>query len=139
MDEDQFSLIPTPDGQLVGRPLEQLPVVRRVTSEVLAHAKSLAVEPKRVRIAGFELRTPDAELITMWANAIQVPPDDLLEHLSTARLDAGQWSAHDGVYPAWIPADAVDFEVVDGELRSLVWDLNQFPCFPDLWAIRHEL
>ena len=134
MDEDQFSLIPTPEEKSVGRPLEQLPVVRRVTSEVLAHAKSLAVEPKRVRIAGFELRAPDAELITMWASAIKVSPDELLDHLAKTQLDGGKWDLYDGVESALVDAEVVDFEVVDGELRSLVWDLDRFPCFPDLWV-----
>jgi Leucine-rich repeat (LRR) protein len=129
MDDDHFGLIPRPDGQLVGKPLDQLPAIRRVTSEVLAHAQRLPVEQKRVRIAGFELRAPDAELITTWASAIQISPDDLLEHLAKTRLIAERTK-----YPSGLDVEVVEFEIADGELRSLVWDLDRFPEFPDQWV-----
>lgn len=128
MDDDHFGLIPRPDGQLVGKPLDQLPAIRRVTSEVLAHVQRLPVEKKRVRIAGFELCAPDAELITVWASAVQVSPDDLLTHLTKTSLNA------DYGYLLGFDAEVVDFEILDGELRSVVWDLDRFPCFPDLWV-----
>lgn len=142
MDDDHFGLIPRPDGQLVGKPLDQLPAIRRVTSEVLAHVQRLPVQQKRVRIAGFELCAPDAELITVWASAIQVSPDELLEHLSRTRLYAKRSIrvrpldveiVHSQIVVG-SDVEVVEFEMVDGELRALVWDLDRFPSFPDLWV-----
>ena len=93
------------------------PVIARMSQDVLDRANA------RFRLGKYLLRGPDYNQILLWAEAMEMSPEQVLEHLSvedSVRAD-GPWSGE------------MEFLVQYGSITSLCWDFRLLPLRPNVW------
>lgn len=96
-------------------------VLARMTREALNLAERRDVTEARFPLGGYHFREPDYRQILLWADAIGMSPEAVLEC-----LEAGELGDED--------PDRYAFTVTDGALTELVWDFDRLPIAELNWA-----
>ena len=87
------------------------PVIARMSQDVLDRANA------RFRLGEYLLREPDYNQILLWAEAMDMSPEQLLEHLCEGyRFE-----------------EDIKFVVEHGSIVSCVWDFEHLPLLPNTW------
>ncbi|MEA1049160.1 hypothetical protein U5801_04965 [Lamprobacter modestohalophilus] len=102
------------------------PVIARMTRDVLARAQTQTLSAARFRIGEYELREPDYRQILDWADELGLAPVKVLGCLANSRYQPYAWRSRQDRNPIY-------FELVDGAIRSLVWDFDELGLIPSRW------
>ena len=73
-----------------------------------------ATGSKRYRLGGHELCEPDYRQVLLWAERLGMTPEEIIARLSAARAEIGD-------------QETVELRIVEGHIRSLVWDGKELP------------
>jgi hypothetical protein len=94
-----------------------------MADDVLSRVKSNQINQERIQIGDYLFRPPDFRQIMRWAKGLGLDPLDLLSIFQETKRKASDYSE----------ISSAEFEVVDGSIRSLVWDFCLLPCLPTEW------
>ena len=86
--EDNF-LIPSPSRALSRASNKPGGVLSRMTFEVLSAQRSdeVRLQPVRFRIGDYEFNEPDFKQVLLWAQALDLTPELVVEHLASYGAD----------------------------------------------------
>ena len=122
--EDSRSLIRHPSGTPMRAANAPGGVLHRMTTgtlQVMRRAQLAVTEEKRFTIGCYEFVGPDYRQILMWAEALNLQPEELVQKLQDQAAEE-------------LLTETLSFEVVDGSIRSLVWDLAALPINDFTWV-----
>jgi Leucine-rich repeat (LRR) protein len=121
--EEARSLISRPSAALVTADGAARGILMRMTSGVLAVARAqqtLSEQPTH-QVGEHRLREADHRQVLMWAQALSLSPEEVLQRLAQARID----NAH---------GETLAFAIDNGALTSLVWDFDALPLTRFEWV-----
>jgi hypothetical protein len=95
-------------------------VLSRVVSDALILARSHSPASARFRVGSYEFREADYQQILLWAKALENTPEKIIE-----ALEKTSFRVED--------LDVISFQVKDGSISSLVWDINRLPVTEFVW------
>ena len=101
------------------------PILRQMTDGLLREARQAQLRRALYRLGEYELCEPDYKLICLWAEDLGMAPEALLGVLAQCRYEPPEEAGE---------PEAVEFTLENGALRSLVWDFDRLPRFPDRWV-----
>ena len=121
--EEARSLISRPSAALATADGAARGILMRMTSGVLAVARAqqaLSEQPTH-QVGEYQLREADHRQVLMWAQALALSPEEVLQRLAQARID----NAH---------GETLSFAIDNGALTSLVWDFDALPLARFEWV-----
>ena len=110
-DQQDGSIIKRESSSLSKEPPLDNTIASRMAGDLLSRVKGAQVAQERIQLGAYSFRPPDYRQIMRWAETFGIDSIDLLDNFEKAEY----------------------FEVSDGAILSLRWDLEKLPLPPNDW------